>query len=173
MPTLYGDAVLIALDRFSHVESLMAPDRVCLASCQGSLPDLGGRAGFILHWAGTSLPWFLWPLHLIFTAGRCLVELTEPASVTAFAKAADQDFTVKYYSFPRTLLPSVIAHLDAGRWNDALEVAHQDATYAELEFFGDCPGPPGEWWMVFYRGNRECPADLMRCFLSIDGLEDA
>jgi hypothetical protein len=67
-------ALYTALDRFSQVESLLASDRVCLAASGGLLPDLRNHDGFILHWTGSSLPWFLRPLGPIVSAGRCILE---------------------------------------------------------------------------------------------------
>jgi hypothetical protein len=170
MTTLDREALWMALDRYSQVESVFASDRVCLASSQGNLPDLRGRDGFIVHWTSTGLPWFLWPLSLIVSSGRCAVELTHRDRVTAFARAADECFTVSFHSFSRALLPSVLGHLRSDGWNAGLGVACQDATYAELEF--NCDGDDHERVLVLGRGNRDCPPDLSRCLGDIYDLED-
>jgi hypothetical protein len=166
MPTLDRKALATALDRFSRVQSVLASDRVCLAGSQGNPPDLRGRAGFILHASKSSLPWFLRPLGILVASRRCLVELTLPTSAAAFAQAADDCFTVSYYSFPRALLPSVLSRLQSGSWDDALGIAHRDPTYAELEFC--CDIDDHDRVLVFTRGNRDCPADLVQCFREIE-----
>ncbi|HET6898381.1 MAG TPA: hypothetical protein VFK70_08540, partial [Vicinamibacteria bacterium] len=130
MATLDRETLWIGLDRYSRVESVRAPDRVCLASSQGTLPDFREREGFIVHWTGSQLPWFLWPLRLISSSGRCVVELTRPGSVETFARASDECFTVSFHSFSRSLLPAVLAQLRSGGWSAGLSVACEDATYA-------------------------------------------
>ena len=158
----------VALVRFSQTVSVLAPERVCLAASGGRLPAFTGRDGRILHWTGSSLPWFLRPLGLIASAGRCVVELTTPESILAFAGDADDCFTVRFYSFSRALLPAVIEHLRAGGWDcDVAEVADQDPTFAELCF--NCEGGSHNSWLVFARHNRDCPSDLAE---SLDAIED-
>jgi hypothetical protein len=168
--TLDREALWNGLDRYSRVESVLAPDRVCLASSQGVLPDLRGRDGFIVHWTGSQLPWFLWPLRLISSSGRCVVELTRQGSVETFARASDECFTVSFHSFSRSLLSAVLAHLRSGGWAAGLGVAGEDATYAELEF--NCDGDDHRKMIVLSRGNRDCPTDLSQCFREIDDLEN-
>ena len=169
MTTLSRDALWVALDRYSALKSVFAPDRVCLASSQGELSDLRGRDAFIVHWTGSGLPWFLWPLSLISSSGRCAVELTQPSSVTTFARHADECFTVSFHSFSRRLLPAVLSQIRAEGWDEGLSVAGQDATYGELGF--NCEGDSHEKVLVFTRGNRDCPSDLSQCFMDIDDLE--
>jgi hypothetical protein len=170
MATLDRDALWTALDRYSRVESVLAPDRVCLASSQGTLPDLRERDGFIVHWTGSQLPWFLWPLRLVSASGRCVVELTRPGRVETFGRASDECFTVSFHSFSRSLLPAVLTQLRSGGWSAGLSVAGQDATFAELEF--NCDADDHGKMLVLSRGNRDCPADLSRCFREIDDLEN-
>jgi hypothetical protein len=98
------------------------------------------------------------------------VELTQPSSIAAFAQAADDCFTVTFRSFSRTLLPSVLSHLQSNGWEAAVGVADQDPTYAELEF--NCDGDAHDRWLVLTRVNRECPPDLRRCLTGIDELDD-
>jgi len=170
VPTLDRTHLLVALDRFSHVESVFASDRICLASAQGRLSEFGGRYGFVVHWTETLLPWFLRPLAIIVAAGRCVVELTEPTSVVTFAEEADDCFTVTFCSFNRILMPSVLSHLQSDGWDTAAGVADHDPTYAELEF--NCEDHANDRWLVLTRFNRECPPDLSQCFRSIDDVDD-
>ena len=170
MATLDRDTLWGALDRYSRVESILAPDRVCLASAQGTLPDFRERNGFIVHWTGSQLPWFLWPLRLISSSGRCAVELTQPGSVETFGRASDECFTVSFHSFSRSRLPAVLTQLRSGGWSAGLGVACEDATYAELLF--NCEGDDHRKMLVLSRGNRDCPGDLSQCFAEIDDLEN-
>jgi hypothetical protein len=169
MPMLDRKGLLAALDRFSQVDSVLRSDRVCLAIAQGRLSDFGDRYGFIVHRTGTTLPWFLRPLALVVSAGQCVVELTQPASVATFADEADTCFTVSFCSFSRALLPSVLSELESHGWDEAAGAANRDPTYAELEFNCD---DSHDRWLVLYRCNRECPADLYQCLTSIEDLED-
>ena len=170
MPTVRGSGLFAALDRLSRADSLLRADRVCLASAQGRLPDLRGRNGFIVHWMGSSLPWFLRPLAIIVAAGRCVVELTQASSVESFARAADGCFTVTFCSFSRSLLPSVLSQLRSEGWDEASGVANRDPTYAELEF--NCDHDGDDRFLVLTRFNRECPPDLSKSLMEIDDLDD-
>jgi hypothetical protein len=171
MPMLDRKGLLAALDRFSQVDSVLRSDRVCLAIAQGRLSDFGDRYGFVVHRTGTTLPWLLRPLAIIISAGRCVVELTQPTSVATFAEEADDCFIVTFCSFSRTVLPSVLSHLQSDGWEEAAGVADRDPTYAELEF--NCDGDSHDRWLVMTRFNRDCPPDLSQCLLGIDELEDA
>jgi hypothetical protein len=167
--TLSRDALWAALDRYSALESVFASDRVCLASSYGELSELRGRDGFIFHWTGSELPRWLWPLSILISSRRCVVELTRPGSVTAFARAADLMFTVTFISFSRSLLPAVLAQIRADGWRACLTVAHEDATYAELYF--NCDDDFRDGVLIFGRGNRDCPPDIGQYFNDIDDLE--
>ena len=156
----------VALQRLAETKSLIAADRVCIATTQGGpgFPDPTER---VVHWEGSGLPWFLRPLDGIFVTRR-LIEFSAPAGLLAIAAEADSYYQITVYSFTRSLLPAVISQVRSKR-SDVAAVADQDATYAELNLDGDSPGEEG--WVVFTRHNRDCPSDLVECLHHIDDLE--
>jgi hypothetical protein len=153
------EALEAALERFAAAESLFRPERVCLATTDGAVPDLRGRDGFIVHWKGSSLPWFLGFLRAVVTAERCLVEPTESRRILTFAREADE-CGAEFYSFSRTLLPSVVDHMRKVGWHSrgVAEIADQDSSYAELVFC--CNRDDHEQWLLLPRHNRDCPRDI-------------
>src|SRR5262245_44955629 len=93
-----------AMRRYSQIESLFAPGRVCLVLADGRLADLRAH-GIAVHRVTWDAPWYLRPIAPLTPFRILLAELQDPDPIVELAMRLDD---IQFFSFSLPFLPRVL-----------------------------------------------------------------
>lgn len=153
------------LSELSTVESLLSPDRACLAF---TLAELSARPEVKTNleslwagWTGRKLPFLVRPLRWLFTGSRSLSLVKKGEAVVGLARALREsdrygDF-VDLWSVPAPMVERVVAYVHHGGDPEDLLLTEPAAAGLQIETLEMAPETQ---WAFTVRRWPACPTDL-------------